>query len=193
MVMSLGEDHTDGLLPGRFTPTACVASNDLALGMIIEAVSRSKFWPETAIFVIEDDAQNGPDHVDARRTVGLVFSPYVKRGGLVDSTLYTTVSYVRTMELILGLPPMTQYDQLATPLYNVFTTTADLRPYQKESARVDLLAKNPLAGEGARRSVRMDWSEYDLVDFDELNDILWRSLKAGQPMPAPVRSAIPGL
>lgn len=193
MVMSLGEDHTDGLTPGRFTPTACVASNDLALGKIIEAISRSKFWAETAIFVIEDDAQNGPDHVDARRTVGFVISPYVKRGGIVDSTLYTTVSYVRTMELILGLPPMTQYDQLATPLYNVFTTTPDFSPYQAEGARVDLQAQNPLTGEGARRSARMNWSEYDLVDFDELNDILWRSLKGGQPMPAPVRSAIPGL
>ena len=190
MVMSLGEDHTDGLLPGRFTPTACVASNDLALGMIVEAVSQSKFWAETAIFVIEDDAQNGPDHVDSRRTVGLVISPYVKRGGIVDSTLYTTVSYVRTMELILGLPPMTQYDQLATPLYQVFTTTPDLRPYQRENARVDLQARNPLSGEGAQRSARMDWSEYDLVDFDELNDILWRSLKKDQPMPAPVRSAL---
>jgi len=95
MVMSLGENHTDGLTPGRFTPIACVASNDLALGMIVEAVSKSKFWPETAVFIIEDDAQNGPDHVDARRTVGLVYSPYVKRGGVVDSTMYTTVSYVR--------------------------------------------------------------------------------------------------
>lgn len=192
MVMSLGEDHTDGLLPGRYTPTACVASNDLALGMIIEAVSRSKFWAETAIFVIEDDAQNGPDHVDSRRTVGLVLSPYVKRGGIVDSTLYTTVSYVRTMELILGLPPMTQYDQLATPLYNVFTNTPDFRPFQRENARVDLMARNPATGEGARRSSRMDWSEYDLVDFDELNDILWRALKGTQPMPAPMRSALLG-
>ena len=192
MVMSLGEDHTDGLLPGRFTPTACVASNDLALGMIIEAVSKSKFWPETAIFVIEDDAQNGPDHVDSRRTVGLVYSPYIKRGGIVDNTLYTTVSLVRTMELILGLPPMTQYDQLATPMYNIFTTTPTMTPYRREEARVDLLAKNGSSGEGALRSSRMDWSEYDLVDFDELNDILWRSFRGGQPMPAPVRSALLG-
>lgn len=192
MVMSLGEDHTDGLLPGRYTPTACVASNDLALGMIIEAVSQSKFWPETAIFIIEDDAQNGPDHVDSRRTVGLVYSPYIKRGGVVDSTLYTTVSFVRTIELILGLPPMTQYDQLATSLENLFTTKPDLRPFQPERARVDLQAKNPLAGEGALRSLRMDWSEYDLVDFDELNSILWRALKGNQPMPAPVRSALLG-
>jgi YVTN family beta-propeller protein len=192
MVMSLGEDHTDGLTPGRFTPIACVASNDLALGMIIEAVSRSKFWPETAIFIIEDDAQNGPDHVDTRRTVGLVYSPYVKRGGAVDSTMYTTVSYVRTMGLILGLPPMTQYDQLATPLYHVFTTSPTLTPYTLEQARVDLLAKNPATGEGAQRSARMDWSDYDLIDFDELNDILWKALKGNQPMPAPVRSALVG-
>lgn len=192
MVMSLGEDHTDGLSAGRFTPTACVASNDLALGMIVEAVSKSKFWPETAIFIIEDDAQNGPDHVDARRTVGLVFSPYVKRGGVVDSTLYTTVSYVRTMELILGLPPLTQYDELATPLYPVFTTTPTLTAYAHEAARVDLLARNPAAGEGAQRSARLDWSDYDLVDFDELNDILWKSFKGAQPLPAPVRSALLG-
>lgn len=192
MVMSLGENHTDGLAPGRFTPIACVASNDLALGMIVEAVSKSRFWPETAIFIIEDDAQNGPDHVDSRRTVGLVYSPYVKRGGVVDSTLYTTVSYVRTMELILGLPPMTQYDQLATPMHHVFTTTPNLAPFVREEARVDLMAKNALTGEGAQRSARMDWSDYDLIDFDELNDILWKALKPNQPMPAPVRSALLG-
>jgi YVTN family beta-propeller protein len=193
MVMSLGEDHTDGLRAGRFTPSACVASNDLALGMMIEAVSKSKFWPETAIFIIEDDAQNGPDHVDARRTVGLVYSPYVKRGGQVDSTMYTTVSYLRTMELILGLPPMTQYDALATPMYNVFTTEASMTAYTFVPAKVDLLARNPTTGEGARRSARLDWSDYDLADFDELNEILWRALKGDQPMPAPVRSAVLGL
>lgn len=190
MVMSLGEDHTDGLSAGRFTPIACVASNDLALGRIFEAVSKSKFWPQTAIFVIEDDAQNGPDHVDSRRTVGLVYSPYVKRGGVVDNTMYTTVSMVRTMGLILGLPPMTQYDQLATPLYNVFTTTPTLTPYTHEPARVDLLARNPDTGEGARRSALLDWSDYDLADFDELNEILWLALKGDQPMPAPVRTGV---
>ena len=105
MVMSLGEDHTTGTRPGTFTPQACVASNDLALGRIVEAVSQSKSWPETAIFVIEDDAQNGPDHVDAHRTVGLVISPYTKRKHL-DSTQYSTVSMIRTIELILGLPPL---------------------------------------------------------------------------------------
>jgi hypothetical protein len=192
MVMSLGENHTDGLTAGRFTPVACVASNDLALGMIIEAVTKSKFWPETAVFVIEDDAQNGPDHVDARRTVGLVYSPYVKRGGMVDSTMYTTVSYVRTMELILGLPPMTQYDTLATPMYNAFTTEATLALYTSLPARVDLMARNPMTGEGAQRSALLDFSDYDLADFDELNGILWKAIKGDQPMPAPVRSALLG-
>ncbi|MBO0722760.1 MAG: bifunctional YncE family protein/alkaline phosphatase family protein, partial [Blastocatellia bacterium] len=192
MVMSLGEDHTSGLSAGTFTPIACVASNDLALGMMIEAITKSKFWPETAIFVIEDDAQNGPDHVDARRTVGLLYSPYVKRGGQVDSTMYTTVSYVRTMEMILGLPPMTQYDELATPMYNAFTTEAVLTPYSSVPAKVDTLARNPATGEGARRSARLDFSDYDLADFNELNDILWKALKGDQPMPAPVRSAVLG-
>ena len=115
-IMSLGEDHTQGTRPGAFTPDAAVASNDLGLGRIVEAASRSRFWKEMAIFVIEDDAQNGPDHVDAHRTVGLVISPYCKRG-VVDSTFYTTASMVRTMELILGLPPLTQYDAGATPMF----------------------------------------------------------------------------
>ena len=139
--------------------------------------------------MIEDDAQNGPDHVDARRTVGLVYSPYVKRGGVVESTMYTTVSYVRTMELILGLPPMTQYDQLATPLYGVFTATPTLAAFAHVPAKVDLLAKNPATGSGAQRSARLDFSDYDRADFDELNQILWDALK-GTPMPAPVRSAL---
>ena len=140
IIMSLGEDHTEGTKPGTFTPEACVASNDLALGRIVEAVSRSKLWPETAIFVIEDDAQNGPDHVDAHRTVGLVISPYTKRGSL-DSTQYSTTGMIRTMELILGLPPLSQYDAAATPMFASFTDKADLSPYGHETARIDLNAR----------------------------------------------------
>ena len=121
MVMSLGEDHTTGTRPGTYTPRACVASNDLALGRIVEAISRSKYWPEIAIFVIEDDAQNGPDHVDAHRTVGLVISPYTKRKHL-DSTQYSTVSMIRTIELILGLAPLSQFDAAARPMFASFTT-----------------------------------------------------------------------
>ena len=138
MIMSLGENHTEGLAGGKYSPFAHVASNDLGLAKLVEAVSRSKFWPETAIFVIEDDAQNGPDHVDAHRTVGLVISPWVKRQAL-DSTMYTTASMVRTMELILGLPPMTQFDELATPMYNSFTS-------QPEMAVVEALPETSRSG-----------------------------------------------
>jgi hypothetical protein len=155
----------------------------------VEAVSRSKFWPETAIFIIEDDAQNGPDHVDAHRTVGLVISPYVKRKAL-DSTMYTTASMVRTIELILGLPPMTQFDELATPMYNSFTTESDLSVVAALPAEVDLEAKNPNGGKADRASRKLDFSDFDRADPDELNRILWEALKPGKPMPAPVRSAM---
>ena len=190
IVMSLGEDHTTGTTPGTYTPAACVASNDLALGRLVEAVSKGKYWKETAIFVIEDDAQNGPDHVDAHRTVGLVISPYTKRKH-VDSTQYSTVSMVRTMELILGLAPLSQYDAAARPMFNSFTDKADLTPYKSDLAKIDLEAKNTKMAYGAERSSKMDFSEYDLVDDFELNEILWRSIKgADAPVPATVRRAI---
>jgi hypothetical protein len=188
MVMSLGEDHTHGLTPGALAPTSEVASNDLALGQIVEAVSHSRFCKETAIFVIEDDAQNGPDHVDAHRTVGLVVSPWIKHG-VVDSTMYTTTSMVRTRELILGLQPMTQFDATATPMFASFTTEASLDAYNALPAQTDLMTRNPPDGPGARASLRMDFSDYDRADPDELNRVLWEALKPGKTMPAPVRSA----
>jgi DNA-binding beta-propeller fold protein YncE len=190
IVMSLGEDHTTGTTAGTYTPQACVASNDLALGRLVEAVSKSKHWKETAIFVIEDDAQNGPDHVDAHRTVGLVISPYTKRK-FVDSTQYSTVSLIRTMELILGLPPLSQYDAAARPMFNSFTDKPDLTPYKTELARIDLDAKNTKMAYGAERSRKLDFSDYDLADEFELNEILWRSIKgADAPLPPVVRTAI---
>ena len=190
MVMSLGEDHTSGTTPGAFTPQACVASNDLALGRLVEAVSNSKYWPQMAIFVIEDDAQNGPDHVDAHRTVGLVISPYVKRNS-VDSTQYSTVSMVRTIELILGLPPLSQYDAAARPMFASFTDQPDLAPYKHEPARIALDTVNTRTAYGAERSAKMDFSEYDRVDDFELNEILWRSIHGKDaPVPPAVRQAI---
>jgi YVTN family beta-propeller protein len=190
IVMSLGEDHTTGTTPGTFTPEACVASNDLALGRLVEAVTHSKYWPETAIFVIEDDAQNGPDHVDAHRTVGLVISPYTKRG-YVDSTQYSTVSMLRTMELILGLPPLSQYDAAARPMFASFSDKPDLRPYRHEPARIPLDTLNTQKSYGAARSARMDFREYDRVDDFELNEILWRAIKGHDaPLPPAVRRAI---
>jgi hypothetical protein len=190
MVMSLGEDHTVGTSPGKPTPSACVASNDLALGRLVEAISKSAYWPKTAIFVIEDDAQNGPDHVDAHRTVGLVVSPYTKRG-IVDSTQYQTVSMLRTMELILGLKPLSQFDAGANPMFACFTDRPDLTPYTHEPARIDLNAKNTPVAYGAARSAAMDWSEYDRIDDFELNEILWKAVKGEHaPVPPAVRRAI---
>ena len=190
MVMSLGEDHTTGTRPGTFTPRACVASNDLALGRIVEAVSHSKSWPETAIFVIEDDAQNGPDHVDVHRTVGLVISPYTRRHHL-DSTQYSTVSMIRTIELILGLAPLSQYDAAARPMFALFTEEADLTPYFPQPNRIDLNEVNTATAYGADRSMKMDFDEYDRIDDFELNEILWRSIKGKDaPVPPAVRRAI---
>lgn len=193
IVMALSEDHTTGTRVGRFTPKACVASNDLAVGKIVEACSKSRFWKEMAIFIIEDDAQNGPDHVDAHRTVALAVSPYTRRGA-VDSTMYSTCSLLRTMELILGLPPMTQYDAGATPLYAAFTAQPDVTPYRLRPARIDLQAKNVRTAFGAAASRRMDLSEPDhltVQDEDTLNRVLWHSVKgAATPYPGIHRSPL---
>ncbi len=190
IVMSLGEDHTSGTTVGAFTPQACVASNDLALGRLVEEVSKSKYWKETAIFVIEDDAQNGPDHVDAHRTVGLVISPYTKRKH-VDSTQYATVSMIRTMELILGLPPLSQYDAAARPMFASFTNEANLGAYGHLPAEIDLTAKNTKLAYGASRSAKMDFSEYDRIDDFELNEILWHAVMGPDaPEPPAVRRAV---
>jgi hypothetical protein len=120
--------------------------------------------------------------------VGLVISPWVKRG-MVDSTMYTTSSFVRTMELILGLAPMTQFDTAATPMYFSFTTTPVFGAIDAQPAQVNLLSRNPATGAGARASLKLDFSDYDRAEPDELNRILWAALKPGVPMPAPVRSA----
>jgi hypothetical protein len=189
MVMSLPEDHTAGTTPGRFTPIAMVANNDYAIGTIVERLTHSRYWPETAIFIIEDDAQDGPDHVDARRTTGYVVSPYIKRQ-TIDSTLYTTSSMLRTMELLLGLPPMSQYDAAANPMYASFGDTADAAPFKRLEPQVDVMAKNTINSYGARRSMKMDFRDVDEAPMAELNEILWKSIKgAGSPVPPPVHRA----
>jgi YVTN family beta-propeller protein len=190
IMMSLGEDHTYGTAVGKPTPRACVAGNDLALGQMVEHVSNGPYWQETAIFVIEDDAQNGPDHVDAHRTVGLMISPYVKRRH-VDHSQYSTVSMIRTIELVLGLPPLSQYDAAARPMFASFTNTSDTAPYAHEAAQVDVYEKNTEKAYGAARSNRMDFSDWDLVKESEMNEILWHSIKGvDTPLPPPVRQAI---
>jgi YVTN family beta-propeller protein len=188
-IVRLGNDHTAGTSPGRPTPRAFVAENDLALGRLVEAISQSRFWPESAIFVLEDDAQNGPDHVDAHRSVLLVASPWTKRGS-VDSTLYTTSGVLRTMELVLGLPPMSQYDAAATPAFAAFAAKPDLAPYTARSARVPLDETNRPDAPGAQASLEMNLIEADLAPERELNEIVWKSVRGRDAvMPAPVRAA----
>jgi YVTN family beta-propeller protein len=191
-VMSLGEDHTSGTSLGRPTPEAAVGSNDVALGKIVEAASRSRFWREMAIFVVEDDSQNGPDHVDCHRTVALVISPWARRG-VVDSTQYTQVGMVRTIELILGLPPMTQYDAAATPMFGCFQKQPQLVAYQPQRPKIDLNAVNDSTAFGWKISAKMDFDDYDRVDEDQLNRILWRVAKGPEtPYPPIVRRAMVG-
>ncbi len=188
IILRLPNDHTYGTSPGKHTPTAMVADNDLALGRVIDALSRSKFWKDTAVFVVEDDAQNGSDHVDAHRTVAFVFSPYTKRG-FVDSSMYSTASMLRTMELILGLKPMTQFDAAALPMYHSFTPQADLSPYKHLPANVDLTEKNLASAWGAQMSLAFDFSKEDAADDLLLNEVVWRSVRgANSPMPPPVRA-----
>lgn len=182
ILMSLADDHTSGTAPGAHTPEAAVASNDIALGKVVEAISRSKFWEKTAIFVIEDDAQNGPDHVDAHRTVAMVASPYTRAGSL-DSTMYTSCSLMRTMQLCLGLAPSSQYDAAAAPMFRCFTGKKDMRPFTTLTPKVDLEAKNSARSVMAAESAKMDFSDVDLADFGTLNRILWAHRKPGKPYP----------
>ena len=188
-IIRLGNDHTAGTRAGYPTPRAMVAENDVALGRVVEAISNSRFWKESAIFVLEDDAQNGPDHVDAHRSPAFVVSPFTKRSA-VDSTLYTTSAMLRTMELILGLPPMSQYDAAATPMYNAFQTTPALAPFKARPARIDITEKNAVNAWGAAASARMYLAEADLAPELELNEIVWRSVRGpNSPMPPPRRAA----
>jgi YVTN family beta-propeller protein len=188
-IIRLGNDHTAGTRPGARTPRAMIAENDTALGRVVEAISRSRYWNESAIFVLEDDAQNGPDHVDAHRSPALVVSPFAKRR-VVDSTLYTTSSMLRTMELILGLEPMSQYDASAAPMYGAFQPAPNAAPFAALPARVPLDELNTFTAYGAEASLRMNLDEADMAPELELNEIIWRSVRgADSPMPPPRRAA----
>ncbi len=188
-IIRLPNDHTRGMRPGALTPRAMVADNDAALGRIVSVISTSAYWKTSAIFVLEDDAQNGPDHVDAHRSVLLVASPFAKRRS-VDSTFYTTSGVLRTIELILGLEPMSQYDAAATPLYNAFTPMPDAARFDARPARVALDEKNPATGPGAKESMAMDLDQADRAPDLLLNEIIWLSVKGpGVPMPPPRRTA----
>ncbi len=189
VVMRLPNDHTSGTRPGARSVLAYVGDNDLALGMVVEGLSRSKFWKEMAIFVVEDDAQNGSDHVDAHRTVALAISPYIKRHS-VDSSMYSTSSMLRTMEVILGLEPMSQFDAAARVMSRSFTMEADFSPYEHRAPGVDLKEINTANAPGAKESMELDLSREDRADDITFNEIIWKAVKGKDSvMPAPVRAA----
>ena len=184
MIMLLPNDHTAGTRPGMPTPEAAVADNDLALGQVVEALSKSRFWKDSAIFVVEDDPQAGFDHVDGHRTVAMVISPYARRRA-VDSTNYNQTSMVRTMELILGLPPMNQLDASATSMASAFTETPDLAPYEAVKNQIPLdrlnpeaeAIRDPQARHWAQVSLELPLDEVDEADEDTFNRILWHSTR----------------
>lgn len=190
LYMSLPCDHTEGTREGYPTPRAMVADNDLALGRIVETVSKSKFWPETCIFVIEDDPQNGFDHVDGHRTVALAISPYTRRG-FVDHSCYNQTGMVKTIELLLGLPAMNQLDLSATAMRRCFQETADLRPFVARPNQIALDEMNPsmkdlsgLALHWAKKCAELDLDHADVADEDMFNRILWHSVR-GYDAPYP--------
>src|SRR5262249_52965730 len=188
-IVRLGNDHTNGTRPGMPTPRAMVAENDLALGHLVEAISSSAIWKESAIFVLEDDAQAGPDHVDAHRSPAFVISPFSKRR-TVDTTMYSTSGIRRTLERSLGLPPMSQYDAAAMPMYNAFQPAAHASPFVHLQPRIAIDELNDELAYGADASKRMNLEVADATSERELNEILWRSIKGrGVASPPPARSA----
>lgn len=185
----LSNDHTSGQRKGAITPLAAVADNDLAVGQLIAHLSQSPIWKESVVFVLEDDAQNGPDHIDAHRSPVFVASPYVKRG-LVTHNMYSTSGVLRTIELILGLPPMSQYDAAAMPLYECFTSKPDLSPYLVKAAQINLNLRNVAVNESSRRSENFNLAKEDSAPDLDLNEVVWKSVKGENSiMPAPKRSA----
>jgi YVTN family beta-propeller protein len=181
----LPSDHTFGTTPRARKPSAYVADNDLALGRLVEAVSHSPFWASTAIFVVEDDAQDGPDHVDGHRSIAFAISPYTQTGR-VDSTFYSTVSVLRTMELLLGVPPMSQFDRAATPMTAAFSSTPNLRPYDALIPGVSLTATNGPNAPMAKASLSIDFSAPDRIPMGLMNEIIWRSVRGiASEMPRP--------
>jgi phosphoesterase family protein len=182
-------DHTEGLSVGRPTPFSHVADNDWAVGLFVEHISRSSIWKESIVFIVEDDAQNGPDHVDAHRTTAYIAGGFVKRK-FVDHTMYSTSSMLRTMELILGLPPMSQYDAAATPMWRCFTSVPDLRSFTSVKPDVNLEEVNQKMTASARLSEEFDFSKEDRAPDLLFSQVIWKAVKGeDSEMPAPRRSA----
>lgn len=181
VMIQMPSDHTEGTTAGFSTPKACLADNDLAVGQIVEGISHSKFWKSTLILIVEDDAQDGLDHVDGHRTVALAVSPYTQHGA-IDSTFYSQVSMVKTIELILGVPPMSLFDLIANDMRQSFQPMPNLTPYQAIEPKQSIYERNPgidaLSGQAkadAIASGRMNWQEPDDAPTEQLNQILWRN------------------
>lgn len=182
-------DHTEGLSLGKLSPIAHVADNDLATGMFVDYLSHSPIWKESLVIIVEDDAQNGPDHVDAHRSIAFLAGGYVKQG-FVDHTAYTTTGLLRTIELILGLPPMTQYDAAATPLWRCLDNTPDHPPFNYRPAMVRLDERNLAQNKWQRLSETFNFAIEDRVNDNDFNEVIWRAVKGlDSPCPPVVRAA----
>lgn len=187
--LRMGNDHTEGLRKDKPTPFAHVADNDLAVGMFVEYLSKSPLWKESAVFIIEDDAQNGADHVDAHRTTAYIAGGFVKRK-FIDHTMYSTSSMLRTMELILGLQPMSQYDAAAEPMWRCFTSTADISPFVSLPSNINLNEKNIVLNKWQQKSETFDFTHEDRAPDLEFSELLWYAVKGDHiPFPGPKRSA----
>lgn len=185
----MGNNHTEGLSLNRPTPFAHVADNDLAVGLFIEYLSHSRIWKESLVLIIEDDAQNGPDHVDAHRTTAFLAGGFVKQG-YVDHTPYSTSSFLRTMELILGIPPMSQYDASATPVWRSLDNAPDHPAFKARPANIDLNLKNQVVSQWQKKSETFDFSKEDNVNDIDFNEVIWRAVKGlDSPCPPSVRAA----
>lgn len=197
--LRLPDDHTEGTRPGGPTPKASVSDNDLAIGRAVDAISHSGFWDSTAFFILEDDAQNGADHVDAHRSLALVvskYSPHAKPGqeAFVDSRFYSTVSVVRTMETLLGVPPMNNNDALASLISTLFTGPGDQPAFTADTSNRDnglIYTANKPSAPGARASMKMDFSHADRADTQKLNLILWQDAMGSEPPPATLLQKLP--
>ena len=187
--LRFGNDHTEGLRLGRPSPFSHVADNDLAVGLFVDYLSHSPIWKECVIIVVEDDAQNGPDHVDAHRSPVYIAGGFVKKG-FVDHTPYTTSSLLRTMELILGLPPMSQYDASATPLWNCFNNVPDHPVFNVKACKYNLDEKNLTESIWQKKSEKFDFTKEDRINDSEFNEVIWKAVKGlDSPCPPSVRAA----
>jgi YVTN family beta-propeller protein len=187
--LRFSNDHTSGAKVGLPTPEAAVGDNDLAVGRFVEHLARSPIWKESVVFILEDDAQNGPDHVDAHRSTAYVAGGMVKRK-FIDHTMYSTSSMLRTIELILGIPPMSQYDAAAVPMYRCFTNKVDETLFTARGMGINIYDKNTAINFNSRRSQQLDLSRPDAIDDLLFSEIVWQTVKKNNaPMPSPRRAA----